>query len=61
MQKLTLYLARPSFCFLLRGCGLADACYSGSGLGRALEVEVMTGLTRNQEFSFSQVTEATNA
>jgi hypothetical protein len=45
----------------VEGCGLADAYYSGSGLGRAFEMQATMGLMRNQRFSFSQVTEAINA
>jgi hypothetical protein len=49
------------FLLPVEGCGLADAYYSGSGLGRAFEMRVMTDLTRNQKFSFSKVNEAIDA
>jgi len=58
--KTNLVFGSALFLLPVEGCGLADAYYSGSELGRALEVQVMTGLTRNRRF-FSQVTETINA
>jgi hypothetical protein len=58
--KTNLVFGSALFLLPVEGCGLADAYYSGAGLGRAFEVRAIDGLHAESGFPFSQVTEATN-